>query len=250
MLGVFNFFNIFRRSSCHVFLYHRVANVKDDPHQLSVSMENFENQIRWLKDNTDIVPLSKLIQKLRNRLANKPTVCLTFDDGYADNYHHALPLLHKYKIPATFYITVGKIGDNRPFYWDYSTLREDKGRALTKHELISLSRSPFVEIGSHSLSHPHLPALPIMQQEKEISESKKKLETIIGKKIKSFSYPFGTRKDFNKETVRLVKTAGYSYACANFSGNVDKFSNPYTLPRVIIRNWPIKVFVKKIKRII
>jgi len=76
------------------------------------------------------------------------------------------------------------------------------------------------------------------------------LENIIKKRIKGLSYPFGTRKDFNKKTVELVKTIGYSYACANFQGQAIKFSNPYALSRYIVRNWPIKVFERKMKQII
>lgn len=227
-----------------------MADVKDDPHLLSVSVRNFRNQIAWLKKNFPIISLSKLVNQVKRYTFNSKSVCVTFDDGYADSFYNALPILKQLQVPATIFVTSGMIGKKTPFYWDTNTNKNDRGRALNKMELIKLVREPLIEIGSHTITHPNLATLSTMEQEKEITESKKELEMTIGKKIKGFSYPFGTRKDFSKKTVGLVKGAGYLYACANFFGGVNKFSNFYTLPRIIVRDWRIEVFRKIMKRIL
>lgn len=53
----------------------------------------------------------------------------------------------------------------------------------------------------------------------------------------SFSYPFGSRRDFSAETVRLVGAAGFDVACANYFGTVCRSTDRYKLPRMLVRNW-------------
>lgn len=253
-MKIFNlnsFFFLFKiKPACYIFLYHRVADVKNDPHLLSVSVRNFRDQIAWLKKNFHIISLSKLVKQIKSNTLNSESICLTFDDGYADNFYNALPILKNLQVPATIYITSGMVDKKTPFYWDMNTNKNDRGRALNEMELIKLAKEPLIEIGSHTITHPHLSALSVIDQEKEIAESKMKLEDIIKKRIIGFSYPFGTGKDYSKQTVNLVKTSGYTYASANFPGRVNKFSNLYELPRILIRNWPIEIFIEKMKKLL
>lgn len=254
-MKLYNLLSIFRTTfdrghTCRILLYHRVADVKDDPHLLSVSVHNFKNQIAWLKKNFQILPLLTLVEHIKSNTLNSKSICITFDDGYADNFYNALPILKQFQVPATVFITSGMIGKKNPFYWDTNTNKNDQGRTLNNMELIKLAKGSLIEIGSHTVTHPHLTDLSIMDQEREIAESKVKLENIIKQSVKSISYPFGTKKDFNKKTIELVKTNGYSYACANIPDQTTKYSNPYALPRYIVRNWPIEVFVHKMKQII
>ena len=230
-----------------ILLYHRIADVTNDPHQLSVSKIHFKQQVRWLTENAHIVPLLTLLHNLKNNVIYPRSVSITFDDGYADNYFNAQPILHAYKVPTTFFVTAAKIGDNKPFYWDTIARVRDQGRPLTKIELMQLSRKPLVEIGSHSMSHPHLSAVSNGEQKEEISKSKRQVENMVGKTINGFSYPFGTKRDYNNKTLKIVQASGYRYACANFPGRVTTLSNPYALPRYIIRNWPKEVFMQKMK---
>lgn len=101
-----------------VLMYHRIADVKYDPWQLSVSPANFEQQLKVLKDHFKVIPVSELIQQVHNNHIRKDAVCLTFDDGYADNYLAAKPLLEKYNCPATFFIASKYIGAASQFWWD------------------------------------------------------------------------------------------------------------------------------------
>jgi peptidoglycan/xylan/chitin deacetylase (PgdA/CDA1 family) len=98
--------------------YHRVAAPSQDPLRLCVGPERFEQQLDVLSRVADFVPLSELASRLHRGRRARPAVALTFDDGYADNLHEALPLLEKYGAPATVFISTAWIGRGEPFWWD------------------------------------------------------------------------------------------------------------------------------------
>lgn len=99
-----------------VLMYHRVAQVTADPWDLAVTKENFGQHLASLKSN--VIPLSELIGQLREGRIKKNAVCITFDDGYTDNYMTAAPVLEKYNCPATFFIAAGYINRKEMFWWD------------------------------------------------------------------------------------------------------------------------------------
>lgn len=102
-----------------VLMYHRIATPKYDPWNLSVSPENFASQLAWLKENCQVITLEGLVEKPKNTLLNnKPRVVITFDDGYSDNFDVAYPILNKYKLPATIFISTGFIGRKGLYWWD------------------------------------------------------------------------------------------------------------------------------------
>lgn len=225
-----------------ILVYHRVAVVAIDPHQLCVSPDHFENQMRYLKNNYNIIPLSTLVYNLKNKSLSKNDIAITFDDGYIDNLFNALPILEKYQIPATIFIIAGTIDSSEPFYWDKKTPAIDRGRAMSPAEIKTLAAHPLIEIGAHTVSHLNLRKTGLATQETEIRESKKILETLLGKSIRSFAYPFGSRFAFTDDTRRLVKESGFEYACANTQKRVSRFSDPFTIPRILVRNWDVKNF--------
>lgn len=99
-------------------MYHRIANPVTDPWQLSVSRENFEQQLEFLKYNFKIISIAELTDKLARKQVENNSVCITFDDAYTDNYLYAKPLLEKYNCPATFFIPAHYINTSRLFWWD------------------------------------------------------------------------------------------------------------------------------------
>jgi peptidoglycan/xylan/chitin deacetylase (PgdA/CDA1 family) len=101
-----------------VLMYHRIADVDIDPWQLSVSPGNFEAQIAFLKSYYNVISLTDLVSQLYEKKLKKDAVCITFDDGYADNYYQALPILKKYNCPATFFIAGSYIDSRMLFWWD------------------------------------------------------------------------------------------------------------------------------------
>jgi peptidoglycan/xylan/chitin deacetylase (PgdA/CDA1 family) len=231
-----------------ILLYHRVADVKEDPHSLCVSRKNFDAQIKWLKNNSNVISLSRLVVLLKACKLNKNFVCVTFDDGYEDNYVNAHPILKKYQVPATFFVTTGYVNTKKQFYWDSCIKSNKLNLPISSKHLIELSRSDLIEIGSHTVTHPHLSKLTSNRQGDEVANSRKMLEKSLKAKIRSFSYPFGTFWDINKISVDEVQKAGYKYACVNVPGKVFNFTNPYLLPRLIIRDWNLNHFRKVINK--
>lgn len=96
-----------------VLLYHRVCELPQDPHALAVSPQNFRDHMEWLRARFPIVTFDQDWSSLK-----EPGVCITFDDGYADNVTNALPILEELGLHATFFITTGMIDSDREFWWD------------------------------------------------------------------------------------------------------------------------------------
>jgi len=234
------------RGRAVILLYHRVARVTDDPHQLSVTPRHFREHIKYLKNNYEVVSLQTLhTDFLKGVLRNR--VAITFDDGYADNFVHALPILEEYNVPATIFVVAGKIGASESFFWDKGTQLIDRGRACTMDELQKLAQSSVIEIGAHTMTHPHLALEHLDRQREEIMRSKEVLEGHIKKSVTSFAYPFGSEEDFDAKTIEFVKQAGFELACANIQGNVMLRSSPYAFPRRLVRDWDISTFSKKME---
>jgi peptidoglycan/xylan/chitin deacetylase (PgdA/CDA1 family) len=125
------------------------------------------------------------------------------------------------------------------FEWaGISNAVRDSHKVLSVMQLKTLASSSVIDIGSHSVSHSRLSLLPINQQRKEIIESKQKLESIINKPVRFFSYPFGTQIDFTHATAKIVAEAGYEAGIANIQANVYRPANIYSIPRRLVRNWP------------
>jgi peptidoglycan/xylan/chitin deacetylase (PgdA/CDA1 family) len=101
-----------------ILMYHRVAHPDTDPWGLCVTAEHFAEQLQVLKDNFNIVALRDLGRALRNRRIADRTIAISFDDGYADNFHNALPQLDADGLPATIFISTGNLAREREFWWD------------------------------------------------------------------------------------------------------------------------------------
>lgn len=96
-----------------VLLYHRVAVLVDDPDLLAVTPDRFREQLIWLKSRFPVIRFEAEWSD-----GDKPAVVITFDDGYADNFHIALPILSELDIPATFFVTSGQLDCGEEFWWD------------------------------------------------------------------------------------------------------------------------------------
>ena len=135
----------------------------------------------------------KIVTCIDNQQVNLDKICLSFDDGHASDCELVLPLLQKYNMQATFFITPNLVGKKGYISWNQVRMLQDAG----------------MEIGSHSLSHPYMTTLSTQQLFTELKQSKDQIEQNIGKEIKSFAYPYG---DYNKDVATLVKKVGYKAA--------------------------------------
>lgn len=102
-----------------ILVYHRVSEPTLDPWSLSVTPEHFAEHLEVLRRLFHPTSLQSLARSLRTGADIKPkSVVITFDDGYADNLHHAKPLLQRFDCPATFFIVTGALGSPHELWWD------------------------------------------------------------------------------------------------------------------------------------
>ena len=117
---------LFQGKPVLVLMYHRISDVVDPSNKhLTVSIANFEKQLQFFKKEYEVLRLGDSWLNLK-----KNGLVLTFDDGYADNYTTALPLLKKYNLPATIFVCSQNIDTTTEFWWDrlaaiYQCLEED-----------------------------------------------------------------------------------------------------------------------------
>ena len=106
------------RKKAMILVYHRIAEADVDPWALNVSPAHFAQHLQVLKTIGNPVSLQQLIAaKSDDELPPQP-VCVTFDDGYADNLHAAKPALESYAVPGTVFVTPGYMGVQGNLWWD------------------------------------------------------------------------------------------------------------------------------------
>jgi peptidoglycan/xylan/chitin deacetylase (PgdA/CDA1 family) len=118
---------------------------------------------------------------------------------------------------------------------------------MTKAEMRAAAKNGTLAFGSHTRTHPALNSLSREDQLEEILTGKRMLEKAIGGPTRMFAYPYGSPWDVTEESVRLVREAGFLAACANTPAPVDAESDPFWLPRCIVRNWDGGEFARRMR---
>lgn len=101
-----------------VLMYHRVADLDHDVHGLAVHPDRFRSQMQMLAELYRPILVTDLARMGRTGRIPRGTVCVTFDDGYADNVEVALPILEEAGVSASFFIVTDHIGADREYWWD------------------------------------------------------------------------------------------------------------------------------------
>ena len=149
---------------------------------------------------------------------------LTFDDGYKSVYDEAFPILKRYGMSATIFLTVGT--DPAPKL--SSRLPSLCGRPMLSWAEIKEMAQSGISFGAHTLTHPDLTKLPLKRIETEIVESKSILEDFLGMPVACFAYPFGR---YNRQIEEMVRRH-FSCACTDMVGLLSARSDPYGIDRV------------------
>lgn len=202
-----------------ILMYHSVG---DNGEFFTVKPEEFARQMHHLHERhfsvLDLEDAVELMQK--NKLPKKPVV-ITFDDGYADNYTDALPILKKYNFPATIFVNTELIGKSS------EGKKGTRFDILTKEQIQEMSADGLVRFGSHAKHHIKLTRILTSEAEKELTESKQELAHLLGMAVRTFAYPYG-----NYDTsVQNIAQRHYSIACTVEKGRVTQDSVLSALPR-------------------
>ena len=139
------------------------------------------------------------------------TACLTFDDGWIDNYTVLFPILKELEVPATCFVTNRGDPSFPRSRWSDEDPVPGNAAFLSADMIREMDSSGLVEIGGHTAGHWTLSKLPPGVAACEIADNKRWLEAAVGHEILSFAYPRGGESE---ETVSLVRGAGYEFAAS------------------------------------
>lgn len=183
-----------------------------------VRENDFHSQLSLIKQSGRRgLSVSEALDSLdRDEAQAKTSVCFTFDDGCASDLRVAAPLLREAGFGATFYVTYEHLG---------------RFGYLTKKQLREL-RSLGFEIGSHSMTHRHLNDLGLDDVRRELADSKRCLEELIGASVVHFSCPGGR---VNELVTAVAKEAGYESVATSQIGVNNKSSSRFALKRTAVK---------------
>lgn len=194
--------------------YHQINN--HDNNALTLSASEFEAQLKYLNhEGYNAISPDQLADYLQygKKLPPKP-VLITLDDGYADNYYVAYPLLEKYHLTATIFIITDFVGNyNKYLTWDQ--IKEMSNHGITFED--------------HTLSHILLPNASDEEIGNQLVKSREALEWKLGKKVEYLAYPGG---EYDQRVIQITKDAGYRAAFTVNFGRDNVNSTLYTLNRI------------------
>ena len=273
-----------------VLAYHRVLAEHDPLLSGEPSAAEFEQRMRWVKANFDVLPLGEAVRALREDRLPRRSLSITFDDGYADNYRIALPILRRLGLPATFFVATGfldggcmfndvvieavrrarnarlDLGDLGlglyPLHSDeqryvaidgilahlkYFEVERRRRTALEiarragsrmpadlmmSSEEVKALHSAGMEVGAHTVNHPILAEIPLVQARHEMEASRARLEQITGAPVRLFAYPNGSPgRDYHAEHAALARELGFDAAVSAAWGAARSGDDLYQIPR-------------------
>ena len=182
---------------------------------LSVTPSDFAAQMDWLAQNGYHTITTEDLYTYLNRYGGLPSkpVILTFDDGYADFYTTALPILRSHGFVAVSYVVSGFVG--WPGYMTSAQIREADRSGM--------------EIGSHTVNHANLANVSAGAVRTQIVQSKEFLEQVVGHPVSSFCYPSGK---YTSAVASAVAAAGYHDATTTTYGYSYTLANRYVWSRL------------------
>lgn len=226
---------------------------------LHMPRERFEQQMRWLRDHYQVVSLREFVDRVTAGRSLRSMAAVTFDDGYAGVFEHALPILQSLGTPATVFVVAEAVGRRAGFWWDQPEIVESAtplrrqewlnamrgdGQAIAAPDLsrtLPASHRPAdwatiraalgrgIDLGSHSVTHRSLPTLTTAELEHEVIASRALLYRATGIQPEFFAYPYGL---WDPRVRTLVRSAGYRAALTLDDGRNGALADAWALRRV------------------
>ena len=230
-----------------VLLYHKIDYPTPDVkiRGAFTSPSRFERQMSYLgRHGYSFVTASELVWHFSDygKFPEK-CICVTFDDGWKDNFLHAAPIVKKLGIKATVFLVpscIGRVTD------EVTADGEGPREHLSRTDILAMSENGF-EFGSHSMNHNLFNSISPEDIEREVTDSKNYIEDLLQKSCDTFAYPAGF---FTAEAKLMVRNAGFMGAFSTVYG-ANEHADIFALNRVeVLRRdrMPFR-FAKKIKTI-
>jgi peptidoglycan/xylan/chitin deacetylase (PgdA/CDA1 family) len=212
-----------------VLMYHSVGPTIECG---SLQPHRFEEQLAYLAEHRVVISLRELAD---SRRAGRPlpanSVVITFDDGFEDNYTHAFPLLMRYGLKATIFLTTRfvdgavDITARWPAYRGLPPLNWTQVREM---------RAAGIQFGAHTVTHSPLTGLSQEDAWREIHHSRQHLQHRLKEPVAFFAYPRGQIRDISRRLMRLVAHAGFEAACTSIWGTDNRHTHLFALLRLRI----------------
>jgi peptidoglycan/xylan/chitin deacetylase (PgdA/CDA1 family) len=203
-------------------LYYHYIRINPNPRDrvgfgLSTPPAAFRAQMQYLADHGfHVIPLHEAVVAIQHHSGLPPrSVVLTFDDGYADFFTTAVPILQSHGFTATSFVVSGRMG------W---------GGYMTPSQIVAADGMGFT-IGAHTVDHVALAAQAPARASWEIKQSKLTLETLLGHPVLDFAYPYGS---FNLYDMAQAKGVGFETAVSTLPGAWHAAAQLFELSRVRI----------------
>jgi peptidoglycan/xylan/chitin deacetylase (PgdA/CDA1 family) len=196
-----------------VVLYHHL--VSDRPHPMGIPTDLYVRHVRFLQEHYQIVTLAHACDLLKQGRVKVPTVVLTFDDGYQDNFLTLRAIREETGAPMMLFVCTEKVTNHEPFEHD-TRVGQGGFLALTWEQIRLLEREGF-EIGSHTRTHFDCGSSDPAVLRNEIVGSQEDLRRYIGRAVESFSFPWGQPANMSAEAVELARST-FPYVCSAYGG--------------------------------
>lgn len=178
---------------------------------MSLARETFSSLMRAVSNRYQVLSLNETAQKISNKELTGKVVCLTFDDGYLDNYEHAADILADQGLPATFFVPVRQICNQEVYWWDYldyllhNSMDEFCAWSKDNDPPISADGSEFIE--ATRKSRPDILARNLVRKLNLMS--RKDRENFLTSAARQFGPYQGPRLLMNKKEMKKLVDSGF-----------------------------------------
>jgi peptidoglycan/xylan/chitin deacetylase (PgdA/CDA1 family) len=218
------------RSDRAIFLcYHSVAAA--GPRFLTVTPRLFERQLEILARRGLRTGGLEDLEEIAAGSAAARTAFLLFDDGFVDNHDTVLPLLRLRAGRAFVFVLPPLVDDGGPLAWpEVAAWHREYPETMrsVSWEMLGEMREGGFEVGSHTLTHPHLPRLDPERLRDELADSRRRIVERLGS-CDTLAYPFG---EWSPEVAAAAGDCGYRFAFTLPTKTGQREADRLTVPRV------------------
>ena len=210
----------YRRQGNYPVMILRHHLVSDRPHRNGVSTVDFLRQVNYLLRHYRVVSLTEAVELVRKGEVNVPTVAITFDDGYADNFVNLRAVSEETGVPIGYFISTEHISNGREFAHDEKL--NQHGFLPNTWEQIELLQRLGYEIGSHTRNHADCGSTDEEFLRQEIVGSFEDIQQKLGAPPSHFSFPFGHPRNISAPAVDIASATYKNIFAAYGGGNFHK----------------------------